>query len=187
VAAHYDTKDLPGFVGANDGAGGTAAVVELARALRHVRRPGGPEIRFLLFDGEEAPPGVPDAEFEQRALRGSRAYAAAHPGELRGLILLDFIANRALRLPREANSDPGLWQRLRTAARSVGVGAVFPPATGGAVLDDHIPFVRARVPAIDLIDFDYACYHRTCDDVRHVSERSLDAVGEAVLKLLRGL
>src|ERR687895_305308 len=25
VAAHYDTKDIPGFVGANDGAGGTAA------------------------------------------------------------------------------------------------------------------------------------------------------------------
>src|SRR5215211_7218931 len=52
VAAHYDTKALPGFVGANDGAGGTAAVVELARALRHdERRPGAPELRFVLLDG----------------------------------------------------------------------------------------------------------------------------------------
>ena len=34
VGAHYDTKDLPGFVGANDGAGGTALVVELARTVK---------------------------------------------------------------------------------------------------------------------------------------------------------
>ena len=26
VGAHYDTKDIPGFVGANDGASGTAVV-----------------------------------------------------------------------------------------------------------------------------------------------------------------
>src|SRR5215218_11491967 len=55
VAAHYDTKALPGFVGANDGAGGTAAVLEISRALRHdERRPGAPELRFVLLDGEEA-------------------------------------------------------------------------------------------------------------------------------------
>jgi glutaminyl-peptide cyclotransferase len=186
IAAHYDTKDIPGFVGANDGAGGTAAVVELARALRHGRRPGGPEIRFLLFDGEEAPRGVPDAEFEQRALRGSRAYAAAHAHELRGLILLDFIANRGVRLPRESSSDAALWGRLRTAAGRVGVGSVFPARITGTVLDDHTPFLRAGIPAIDLIDFDYPCFHRTCDDLRHVSVRSLDAVGEAVLQLTRG-
>src|SRR4051812_22612248 len=53
VAAHYDTKLLPGFVGANDGAGGTAAVVELARVLSGSRPAGAPEIRFVLFDGEE--------------------------------------------------------------------------------------------------------------------------------------
>ena len=55
IAAHYDTKELPGFVGANDGAAGTAAVLELARALAPADRPpGAPELRFVLFDGEEA-------------------------------------------------------------------------------------------------------------------------------------
>jgi len=53
LAAHYDTKDQPGFVGANDGAGGTAGVLEIARALRNVK--GLPPIRFVLFDGEESP------------------------------------------------------------------------------------------------------------------------------------
>src|SRR3954469_15218688 len=53
VGAHYDTKEIPHFVGANDGAGGTAAVVELARELPP--RTIGPTVRFVLFDGEEAP------------------------------------------------------------------------------------------------------------------------------------
>src|SRR4051812_6639902 len=92
VAAHYDTKDLPGFVGANDGAGGTAAVLELVRALRHTKRPkGAPEIRFLLLDGEEA---TDDKDFLGTGVRGAKAYARAHADELRALILLDFVANR---------------------------------------------------------------------------------------------
>jgi hypothetical protein len=130
---------------------------------------------------------VPDSEFLDRGLRGSRAYAAAHPGELRALILLDFIANPRLRLPREASSDPALWGRLRAAARRVGVGPVFPARTGETIYDDHTPFERAGVPAVDLIDFDYACFHRRCDDLAHISERSLDATGEAVVELVRGM
>ncbi len=63
VAAHYDTKDIPGFVGANDGAGGTAVLVQLARTLEP--RTIGPSVVFLALDGEEAPAGVPDAKFLQ--------------------------------------------------------------------------------------------------------------------------
>jgi len=55
------------------------------------------------------------------------------------------------------------------------------------VLDDHVPFIRAGVPAIDLIDFDFPCWHRTCDDLSAVSQRSLDAVGETMMELLRTL
>ncbi|MDP9491534.1 MAG: M28 family metallopeptidase, partial [Actinomycetota bacterium] len=67
VGAHYDTKDIPGFVGANDGASGTATVVELARSIRP--RQLRPTVVFILFDGEEAPRGVPDEEFEKHGLR----------------------------------------------------------------------------------------------------------------------
>jgi glutaminyl-peptide cyclotransferase len=42
------------------------------------------------------------------------------------------------------------------------------------------------VPAIDLIDFDFSCWHRTCDDLSAVSKRSLDVTGETVLQLIRG-
>ncbi len=184
VAAHYDTKDIPGFVGANDGAGGTAAVLELARAMRHVRRPrAAPDLRFVLFDGEEAPPGCSD--FYACGVRGSKDYAARHAGRMRGLVLLDFVAQKGLRLPREAGSDARLWSRLRSAARRVGVGRVFPGGTRGEILDDHTPFARAGVPAVDLIDFDYPWWHTTGDTADKLSARSLDAAGEAVVELLR--
>jgi Zn-dependent M28 family amino/carboxypeptidase len=183
VAAHYDTKDLPGFVGAIDGAGGTAAVVELARALGRSGAPGDRAVRFALFDGEESPRG--SGSFLRDGLRGSRAYARAHAGRLREVVVVDFVADRRLSLPRESGSDPGLWARLRAAARRVGVAGVFPNRVRGAIEDDHTPFAAAGLPAIDLIDFDYPPFHTRGDAVSAVSERSLDAAGEALVELLR--
>jgi glutaminyl-peptide cyclotransferase len=182
VAAHYDTKDIPGFVGANDGAGGTAAVLEIARALRSRWPRSAPPLRFVLFDGEESPDD--SQPFYSSGLRGSRPYAAAHADELRAMILLDFVAEKGLRIPREAGSDPALWRSLRAAARKVGAGAAFPSGTTGEVLDDHTPFARRDVPAIDLIDFTFDCWHRPCDDLDVVSARSLDLTGEAVVQML---
>lgn len=184
VGAHYDTKDIPRFVGANDGAGGTAAVVELARSIapRQIR----PTVVFILFDGEESPRGTPESEFERRGLRGSKV-AAPRYRDAEAMVLLDFVADRSLSIPREGLSNELLWRRLRAAARRVGVQRHFPSTVQGAVYDDHVPFLREGVPAIDLIDFTFPCWHRTCDDLTAVSERSLDAAGETVLELLRSL
>ena len=184
VGAHYDTKDIPGFVGANDGASGTATVVELARTIKP--RQLRPSIVFILFDGEEAPRGTPDEEFERYGLRGSKVAAPAYENA-EAMILLDFVGDSDLSTPREANSNRALWTKLRAAAKRTGNGRHFPPAATGAVLDDHIPFIRAGVPAIDLIDFDFPCWHRTCDDLSAVSMKSVDATGETVLELLRAL
>ena len=184
VGAHYDTKDIPGFVGANDGASGTAILTQLARTIRPRRLRS--TVVFIAFDGEESPAGTPDGEFEHYGLRGSKVAAPGYRGA-RAMILLDFVGERGLRIPHEGFSDVGLWRRLRAAARRVGVGKVFPAREEGAVLDDHVPFRAQGVPSIDLIDFDYRCFHRVCDDLSQVSLRSVDAVGEAVLELLRRL
>jgi glutaminyl-peptide cyclotransferase len=186
IAAHYDTKRLPGFVGANDGAAGTAAVVELAHALGRIERPAdAPELRFVLFDGEEA---TDDSRpFTATGLRGSTAYAERHAGEIGAVILLDFIAAKQLSIPREESSDRELWDRLRSAAEAVGTGAAFPPGSGSRISDDHTPFLERGIPAIDLIQWPYVCWHRRCDDLSAVSERSLDLTGEAVLELVRTL
>jgi glutaminyl-peptide cyclotransferase len=181
VGAHYDTKDIDGFVGANDGASGTAVVTQIARTIRRPRH----TIHFVLFDGEESPRGSDN--FYEDGLRGSKV-AARRYRDARAMVLLDFVGDRRLSIPREGNSSPGLWRRLRRAARAVGAGPVFPPASiQGGVQDDHIPFLEEGVPAIDLIDFDFPCFHRTCDDLSAVSERSLDAVGETVLRMLASL
>ena len=184
VGAHYDAKDLPGFVGANDGASGTAVVAELARSLRP--RALRPTVVFILFDGEETPRGTPDGQFEEKGLRGSKV-AARTFAHAEAMVLLDLVGDRDLSIPREALSNVRLWTRVRAAAARAGVLRVFPPTTTGGVLDDHLPFLRAGVPAVDLIDFDFPCWHRTCDDLSAVSPRSLDAVGETVLELLRAL
>jgi glutaminyl-peptide cyclotransferase len=182
VGAHYDTKDINGFVGANDGASGTAVVLQLARTLRRPRH----SIKFVFFDGEEAPRGVRDTQFERYGLRGSKVAAPVFR-DARAMILLDFVGDKNLALKRESYSDARLWKRLREAAKRVGAAAVFPSAQQGGVLDDHIPFRNQGVRSIDLIDFDFPCWHRTCDDMSAVSERSLDAVGETMYEFLREL
>jgi glutaminyl-peptide cyclotransferase len=187
VGAHYDTEfHPPGFVGANDSAAGTAAVIELSRAMRAMPRPAGArEIRFVLFDGEEEPPNSTD--FYTDALRGSKAYVAAHRTQISRMILLDYVANAGLRLPREQTSDRALWAQVRAAARRVGVLEVFPPTTQAGILDDHTPFLRAGIPAVDLIDFSYRYADTVRDTPDKLSPRSLDAVGETVAELLRTL
>jgi hypothetical protein len=190
IGAHYDTEYRPpGFVGANDGAAGTAAVVELARTIERELEGSSdsPEVRFVLFDGEEEPPGCPEERFAQCALRGSKAYASAHAGEIGQVILLDYVANEGLRIPREANSDPVLWERLRQAAARVGAGEVFPAEEGGGVIDDHVPFLAAGIPAIDLIDFSYRYADSVEDTPDKLSEEDLDTVGETVAELVREL
>ena len=117
--------------------------------------------------------------------RGSKPYAARHARELRAMVLLDFVANRNLAIPYEAGSTRWLWARLRAAARRVGAGRAFPNTATGEVIDDHTPFTRRGVPAIDLIDFDFPCWHKACDDLPAVSKRSLALSGRAVLELLR--
>jgi Zn-dependent M28 family amino/carboxypeptidase len=184
LGAHFDTKDIPGFVGANDGASGVAVVLELARALDGQN--DGPSVRIALFDAEEA---RGDRPFEEDGTRGSRQYvrsarANGTLGDVKEMILLDMVGDCDLAIPREAGSDPKLYDEVAQAGEPFAGAA--PP-----VLDDHVPFVNAGIPAVDLIDFDYgpgpspgAYWHTTQDTLDKVCPESLDAVGEAVLQIL---
>jgi glutaminyl-peptide cyclotransferase len=181
LGAHYDTKDIPGFGGADDGAAGTAIVTELARTIRP--RELRPSVLFILFDGEEAPAGASDQEFASRGLRGSRVAAPVYR-KARAMILVDLVAGRDVELTRERSSDATLWRRVRAAAARIGEARLFPAKTVSAVIDDHSPFLDEGVPAVDLVDLGYRCWHRKCDNLSSVSIRSLDAVGETVYELL---
>lgn len=186
VAAHYDVEARPrGFVGANDGAAGTAAVITLARAFAKAPRPRNARaLRFALFDGEEEPAGC--KPFLSCGLRGSVAYAARHGDKLSAVIVLDHIAaRRGVRFSRERGSEAGLWSELRRAAYDVGVGSLFPSTeTKKPVVSGHTPFAQRGLPAIDVTDAGYPQRDSRDDDLDAVAARSLDAVGEALHRLL---
>jgi len=195
VGAHHDTKEIPGFVGANDGASGVAVVLELARDLAPRWR--GPEIDFALFDAEESPGSGNGARaFVRSGDRGSRQYvryarsgAQGTPslGSVKAMVLFDLVGDCDLQIPLEHNSDPTLYGLF---ASSAGPGSPFSGATAG-VLDDDTPFHQAGVPAVDLIDFHYgpgpapgAYFHTTADNLSHVCASSLGKVGSAALAAL---
>lgn len=185
IASHFDTKPINEFrfVGANDGASSTGALLELARVLKGRPKPRF-TIEFLFFDGEEA-------FGEWRAPNhtyGSRHYvtaarAAGTLTSLKALILLDMIGDRGLNLRRDSNSTPWLTDLVWATAKRLGHGAHFLDEPF-PVEDDHMPFLAAGVPAVDLIDLDYADWHLAGDTLDKVSARSLQIVGDVVLAAL---
>jgi Zn-dependent M28 family amino/carboxypeptidase len=184
-ASHFDTKlfrDIR-FVGASDGASSTAALLELARVLKG--RQSEFTIELLFFDGEEA---VVEWGRNNDNTYGSRYYvdAARKAGtlkSLRALVLLDMIGDKDLLIRRDASSTPWLVDIVWAAAARIGHRSVFSNELT-AVDDDHMPFIMAGVPAVDIIDLDYPAWHTADDTLQNVSARSLQIVGDVVLAAL---
>lgn len=187
---HYDTKRAANFafVGASDGASSAALLMELAQALK--TQPREYTYEFVWFDGEEATcwdwdqcsrPGAPDN------LYGSRHYvqAAKTAGTLasiKAMILVDMIGARNLQVLRETQySAPWLTDIIWATAKKLGDGGTFLD-TPYPVDDDHVPFVEAGVPCVDVIDLrDYAEWHTANDDLAHVGATSLGIVGNVLV------
>jgi Zn-dependent M28 family amino/carboxypeptidase len=185
LATHYDTKLFREFrfVGASDAASSTAAVLELARVLK--ARQNEFTIELLFFDGEEA---VVDWYRNNDNTYGSRHYVetARQTGTLAGLkalVLLDMIGDRNLTIRRDSNSTPWLTDTIWASAATLGYQAHF-LSEQTTIDDDHMPFVRAGIPSVDIIDLDYPAWHTAQDDLARVGARSLQVVGEVVLDAL---
>jgi glutaminyl-peptide cyclotransferase len=185
LASHYDTKLFREFrfVGASDGASSTAALLELGRILK--ARQNEFTIELLFFDGEEA---VVDWNRNNDNTYGSRHYveAAQKSGtlkSLRALVLLDMIGDRNLNIRRDSNSTGWLNDIVWASAARLGYRSNFLNEET-TIDDDHMPFVRAGIPSIDIIDLDYPAWHTAQDDLDRVSARSLQIVGEVVLDAL---
>jgi Zn-dependent M28 family amino/carboxypeptidase len=193
VTGHYDTKFFRDqvFVGANDGGSSGAFLIELARVLKD--RPREWTYELVWFDGEEAfcmgwtdcgTPASPDNTY------GSRYYVrqaqeAKAIGTLKAMILVDMIADRDLVIKRESNSTPWLKDIIWSAAKRVGHGGTFVDVETD-IEDDHFPFLKAGVPAVDIIDLEYPAWHHTSgtDTLDKVSARSMQIVGDVLLAAL---
>ena len=184
IASHFDTKlfkDIR-FVGASDGASSTGALLELGRVLKSKPRPFTIELLFL--DGEEAFVAWQGTDHTY----GSRYYVqnAQQTGTLAGikaLILLDMIGDRNLNLKREENSTRWLTDIIWSTARRLGHQRHFLPEIT-PIEDDHLEFLQAGVPSVDLIDLDYPAWHTAADTLDNVSQQSLQIVGDVVIAAL---
>ncbi len=181
ITGHYDTKLFREFrfVGASDGGSSAAFLVEMARVLKARRNTLTIEIVFL--DGEEA---VVEWRGTDHTY-GSRHYVevAQRDGSLatlKAMVLVDMIADRNLGIRRDSNSSKWLTDIVWDAAARLKLGAYFLPEMT-TVEDDHLPFLAAGVPSVDIIDLEYDAWHTQRDTLDAVSARSLQIVGDVVL------
>jgi Zn-dependent M28 family amino/carboxypeptidase len=188
IAGHYDTARIEGieFVGANDGGSSAAELLELARVLsgrNHIST-----YWLVFFDGEEAIKhwSVNDS------LYGSRHFVQTlrSTGKLVGvqaMVLLDMVGGRDPHFRPEANSTSWLRELVFSSADRLGFRTAFPSGGALPVEDDHLPFLAAGVPVVDIIDFApfLRGYHHTAKDaIDRCSPDTLAMVGRVVLATL---
>jgi glutaminyl-peptide cyclotransferase len=203
LCAHYDTRPYPDrdrrnpkgvFVGANDGASGVATLMELAHHLPDLPQAIGVDI--ILFDGEEL---IYD-EIRDPFFIGSKHFANAYasdqwPRRYRAAILLDMVGDADLEIYQEKNSVSyarDLVDSVWASAKSLKVTS-FHSRARHEVRDDHLALNEiAKIPAIDIIDFDYprpgmrqeSYWHTTKDIPANCSGDSLATVGSILFHWL---
>ncbi len=188
ITGHYDTKLFPGrkFVGASDGGSSTGLLLELARVL--AGQPRTDDAYLVWLDGEEA---VRIEWAGDDNLYGSRHLAErwskdGTAAKIKGLINVDMIGDKHLNIKQEQNSNARLRQLVWRSASELGYKAYFPDEQI-TIEDDHIPFLKAGIPALDLIDFDYEPWHTDQDTMDKLSAQSLEIVGSVVLDAIQKL
>ena len=190
LAGHYDTLFQRGFVGANDGGSSTAILLALADALKD--QPTNAQIWLVWTDLEEAVVGFSDRD----GLYGSRHLAARLRAEgvvprVKAFFLLDMIGDRDLQITRERQSTRWLQDFIEHAAAQLGYGEHFFHREMD-ITDDHVPFLDAGIPAVDVVDAEFGrmgpafdamgeFHHANTDTLDKVSERSLEIVGRTIL------
>ncbi len=192
LGAHYDTRpwadkdpdpenhDRP-IVGANDGASGVAVLLELARHMEEL--PPGLGVDLVFFDGEDS------GRYRDLSgwILGSRHFVKRAVGyRPRAVIIVDMVGEKGLEVRKEGFSMAAtswLLDELFSIAEQLGFNE-FENEQGSTVYDDHLPFINEGLPAVVLIDFEYAYWHTLEDTPDKCSPRSLNAVGTVLLNYL---
>jgi Zn-dependent M28 family amino/carboxypeptidase len=187
LGAHYDSRMLadqdpgPGrfapVPGANDGASGVAVLLELARTLPKDSLP-----TWLVFFDAEDDGGIAGRDW----IMGSQAFVASLPFHPKAAIIVDMVGDADLNIYIERNSNAALVAEIWGQAARLGFDQQFIPAIKYSMEDDHTPFLKAGIPAVDIIDFDYPYWHTAADTPDKVSPKSLQIVGETLRAWVMG-
>ncbi|MFT4514865.1 MAG: glutaminyl-peptide cyclotransferase [Planctomycetota bacterium] len=178
IAAHYDTKLADGhsdtahnipFVGAIDGTGAPAVLIELARSLQNAKQKTKCNVWLYWIDAEES---IDWTWNDDRALLGSDMFAKwmkknGTMDRLKAFVLLDLIGSKDMKIDEDGNSVGSLLEIFGTAAKDMGESKrmyEFPTAGEKAeyqrrginkwgTKDDHLNFSNYGIPTALLIDF----------------------------------
>jgi len=187
VAAHYDsrlsadqdpdpllsTQPVPG---ADDGASGVAVLLEMARVMPAET---ADHVWLVFFDAEDQG-NLPGWDW----ILGSKAFVASLNQKIHAAVIVDMIGDKDLNIYREEASDAALTSQIWETAANLGYAKQFIDTPKYNILDDHLPFLEAGIPAVDIIDFDYPYWHTTSDTADKVSPESLKVVGDTLLAWL---
>lgn len=193
LLAHWDTRPVSDAAtdpderampvpGANDGASGTAVLLQLAEMFH--QEPPSRSVDLLLVDGED----YGDFSVGKDVFLGSRYFATHLPEGYTAEfgILLDMVGDRDLEIFVEGNSNrlaPEIVDRVWNVAAGMGFSDIFPRQVRHTVNDDHIPLNDAGIPTINIIDFDYPYWHTPDDTPDKVSASSLGVVGAVISRI----
>lgn len=195
IGSHFDTKAgiSPDFQGANDSGSSSGVLLELARVLSE-KAPLETELLFAFFDGEECRVeyGPNDGLHGSRRL-AQQLFESGGAEFVEAVIVLDMIGDRNLNITVPRNSSRKLVKELFFAAHQQGVRSVFSLGKS-SILDDHVPFLLAGMPAIDVIDFEFGSapglndyWHTMEDSMDELSVESMQIVGDTVLQMIGNL
>lgn len=186
LGAHYDTRrsadqenpDVP-VMGANDGASGVAVLLELARTLDLDKLQN--QVWLAFFDAED------NGYLDGWDWCVGSSYMAAHLEVApEAVVVVDMIGDADQQVYLEHNSHPVLQQALWEIAATLGYTDTFISEYRWTIHDDHVPFARRGITAVDIIDFDYPYWHTTQDTPDKVSAESLERVGRVLEVWLEG-
>lgn len=197
LLAHWDTRPRSdeaaeperreiAVPGANDGASGTAVLLELAGLLSESEPPMGVDLLFV--DGEDYGPDAEDM------FLGAKRYASRLEAlERRPVygVLLDMVGDTEPLFVQEDWSVQAahvVVQKIWRAAGRLGYREYFPERVGDRVADDHLPLIEAGLPTAVVIDLTYGpdnrYWHTPEDTPDRMSAATLEMVGEVVTELV---
>jgi Zn-dependent M28 family amino/carboxypeptidase len=191
ITGHFDTKPMPGsvFLGANDGGSSTGFLLELARVVNSMSSLD--DVTLVWFDGEEAfgDWSATNGTFGSRHL-AEKWSTDGTLARIKALINVDMIGDQDLGILQETMSSQTLRRLVWQTAADLGYGKYFLNSQL-ATEDDHLPFLKRGVNALDLIDFDYgpdnAYWHNEKDTLDKLSAHSLEVVGNVLTAVIRKL
>jgi hypothetical protein len=193
LVAPYDSppSEVPGSIGANDGASGAAVLLALAGTLAEAPLPYTTWLVFL--DGEAA-----DAA-GTGGLRGSAAVArrlalSGHARRVRLLLVLNRVCDQDLRVARDLLSNRAYREEFWRAAQRLGYRELFEQERFEQPRASHWPFLGVGVRSVALVDTSVAGEDPSGppaesppDDLAHCSPQSLASVSAVSLDALEAI